>query len=81
MKGFLVGTVALVALGTVLKADYGIARLQEGTNLFSRGLRRLLAPDVAGIPNKAKSSGTSSDTSNSGYAVPQVTNPYGTTLV
>jgi len=78
MKGFLLGTLGLVALGTVLKADYGIARLQEGTSLFAAGMRRLLAPDVAGIPNAAarKSASSGSGTETSSYTVPQVTNPY-----
>jgi hypothetical protein len=76
VKGFLLGTVTLVALEVVLKSTYGIDNLQKGTNLFSRGLKRLLAADVAGIPNKAKAAATvKGDATGSAY-VPTVTNPY-----
>jgi hypothetical protein len=57
MKGFLLGTVVLVGLEVLLTSSYGINNLQNGTDLFSRGLKRLLAPDVAGIPNHVAKSG------------------------
>jgi hypothetical protein len=79
VKGFLLGTVTLVALEVLLKSTYGIDNLQKGTNVFSRGLKRLLAADVAGIPNKAKSSETTAikgDATGAPIVQPAVTNRY-----
>jgi hypothetical protein len=76
VKGFLLGTVALVGLEALLTSTYGIDNLQKGTSLFGRGLRRLLAPDVAGVPNKNKPKVVSGNATGSSYPVPTVTNPY-----
>jgi hypothetical protein len=76
MKGFLLGTVVLVGLEVLLTSTYGINNLQNGTDLFSRGLKRLLAPDVAGIPNKVKAAAAVSGGATGSSYVPSVTNPY-----
>ena len=76
MKGFLLGTVTLVALEVLLTSSYGINNLQNGTNLFSRGLKRLLAPDVAGIPNHVKAKAAASGSTSGSSYVPTVTTPY-----
>jgi hypothetical protein len=80
VKGFIFGTIVLVALEVVLTSTYGLDNLQNGTNLFSRGLKRMLAPDVAGIPNRAAKTTVTGNATGSSYTAPTVTNPYISTV-
>jgi hypothetical protein len=80
VKGFIFGTIVLVAFEVVLTSTYGLDNLQNGTNLFSRGLKRMLAPDVAGIPNRAAKAMVTGNATGSSYTTPTVTNPYISTV-
>jgi hypothetical protein len=52
MRGFLVGTVVLIALYVGVQPRSGKAAA-EGSNWVVSGLRRLLSPDVAGVPQRS----------------------------
>jgi len=49
MRGFLVGSLALIVLYALLQPNTGKA-ITAGGNSVSAGIRRALAPDVAGVP-------------------------------
>ena len=52
MRGFIAGTLFLIVLETV--TEHGVAdKASTGMGLLAGGIRRLLAADVAGIPNIA----------------------------
>lgn len=51
MRGFVLGSVGLLALSVVVKPRAGQA-LGQGRSWFISGLRRFLSPDVAGIPQR-----------------------------
>ncbi len=55
MRGFLVGTVVLIAVYVGVQPRAGKAA-QEGSNWVVAGLRRLLSADVAGVPQRKTSS-------------------------
>jgi len=55
MRGFVVGSLALVVLYVGLQP--GVARTAEaGGNVLVEGMRRLLSGDVAGIPQRGPAS-------------------------
>lgn len=51
MRGFLLGSLALIVLYTALQPGSAKAAAAGGGVLVS-GLRRFLSPDVAGIPQR-----------------------------
>ena len=51
MRGFLVGSFALVVLYVALRPNSPKA-VAAGGNVLVAGLRRVLSPDVAGIPQR-----------------------------
>jgi hypothetical protein len=51
MRGFAVGTLALIALYALVQPNAAKA-VTAGGNSFSAGLRRLLSPNVAGVPQR-----------------------------
>lgn len=55
MRGFLAGTVVLIVLQVGLKSSLG-DRALEGSNWFVAALRRVLSPEVAGVPQGRGSS-------------------------
>ena len=52
VRGFAVGTLALVALYVGLQAG-GVRAAEQGSGWLVAGLRRFMSPEVAGIPNRA----------------------------
>lgn len=51
MRGFLVGSLALIALYALLQRN-AAAGVEAGGNALVSGMRRLLSPDVAGVPQR-----------------------------
>jgi hypothetical protein len=51
MRGFVVGSLALV-VGYVLLQPGAAGKISTGGGLLAGGLRRLLSPTVAGIPQR-----------------------------
>jgi hypothetical protein len=49
MRGFAVGSLVLIVLYVALQPG-SADRLSEGSGLLSGGFRRLISPDVAGVP-------------------------------
>lgn len=74
MRGFFVGTFALTVL-YVLVQDQAAERIASGTSLLERGLRRALAPDVAGVPQRTPNA--SAGAPSRGGAPSVNSNPYG----
>lgn len=57
VRGFVVGSLALIAL--YVGVQRGVAgRVEEGGNWAVAGLRRLMSPDVAGIPQRRGGAGS-----------------------
>ncbi len=56
MRGFVVGSLALIALYVGLQAR-GIKAVETGGGAVVSGLRRALSPDVAGIPQRKRNGG------------------------
>lgn len=65
MRGFLVGTVVLIALYVGVQPRAGKAAA-EGSNVVVAGLRRLLSADVAGVPQRKTAGAATSSGSMSG---------------
>ena len=72
MRGFLVGTLALVAVYVFVQPNAANVATTGG-NAIVQGLRRLLSADVAGIPQRK--GGAATQTSSTGTA------PSGTVIV
>lgn len=53
MRGFLVGSLALIVLYVAVQPG-SAAKAQTGSNVLVSTLRRALSPQVAGLPNRAK---------------------------
>lgn len=51
MRGFVIGSIALVALSVAVQPTSANATRQGASWLVS-GLRRLLSPDIAGVPQR-----------------------------
>lgn len=54
MGGFLVGSLALIALYALVQ-NKAASNVQAGTTAFTSIVKRALSPDVAGIPLTSKS--------------------------
>lgn len=52
MRGFVVGSLALIALYVAVSSRRGAQAAQAGGNWLVAGMGRLLSPDVAGIPQR-----------------------------
>ena len=69
MRGFLVGTLTLVVLGVLL--DQGpSSRLAGAAGWAEKATRRLLSPDVAGIPDRRGGKGRTSSASKTTKSSP-----------
>ena len=64
MRGFLVGTLFLVVVYTVVQPNAAKAAA-AGSNVITEGIRRALSPTVAGIPARKTSSSTTKPSSTS----------------
>lgn len=53
MRGFAVGSLALIVLYAVLQPN-AASTATSASNVLVAGMRRLLSPEVAGVPNRAK---------------------------
>lgn len=51
MRGFVIGSIALIAVYVAVQPTSAKAA-QQGGAWFVSGLRRLLSPDVAGVPQR-----------------------------
>lgn len=58
MKGFVIGTLGLVAVGAFLRSRNGAAAVKSGSGWFVSGLSRLMSADVAGVPYRAAGGST-----------------------
>ena len=64
MRGFLVGTLTLIALGVLV--DQGpSSRLSGAAGWAEKATRRLLSPDVAGIPDRRNGKGRTTQSNKS----------------
>lgn len=57
MRGFIVGSLLLIGLSVAVQPR-GVAAAEEGGSWVISGLRRLLSPDVAGVPQLRRVGGT-----------------------
>jgi hypothetical protein len=65
MRGFIAGTLVLIALETFTRTR-NVDQITGGTNVLIAGLHRLLSAGVAGIPNTVKPATPAAATSPQG---------------
>lgn len=68
MRGFAVGTLALIVAYVVVQRG-SADKINTASGWFQQGMKRWLAADVAGVPNRSKKTVTASTpaTTTGGY--------------